>query len=51
VAPTVDPAPMFAASIVEKIRPGPSCRPATKKSFVPDTRRPIHKPSPTSSTE
>ena len=28
-------APMFAASIVEKIRPGPSPRPATKKSFVP----------------
>ena len=37
VAPTVDPAPMLAASIVEKMRPGPSCRPATKKSDAPRT--------------
>ena len=35
---------MLAASIVEKIRPGPSRRPATKKSCVVRTRRPIHRP-------
>src|SRR5712691_10557130 len=46
VAFTVEPAPMFAASIVEKIRPGPSCRPATKKSDAPRTRRPIQRPNP-----
>src|SRR5712691_9336214 len=51
VAPTVDPPPMFAASMVEKMSPGPSRRPATKKSFVPETRRPIHRPRPMRSAE
>src|SRR5947207_13542126 len=51
VAPTVDPAPMLAASIVEKIRPGPRLRPATKKSDALRTRRPIQRPSAISATE
>ena len=33
---------MLAASIVEKIRPGTERRPATKKSLLVVTRRPIH---------
>src|SRR5439155_13604145 len=51
VAPTVEPAPMFAASIVEKTSPGPRRRPATKKSEAPATLRPIHRPSPISASE
>ena len=50
-APTVEPAPMLAASIVEKIRPGPSRRLATKKSGAPRTRRPIQSPSAISARE
>src|SRR5215475_9384938 len=42
---------MFAASIVEKMSPGPRRRPATKKSVVPETRRPIQRPRPTRSAE
>src|SRR5262245_33632929 len=45
VAPTVEPAPIFAASIVENMRPGPKRRLATKKSDELRTRRPIHSPS------
>jgi hypothetical protein len=33
-APTVEPAPILAASIVAKMRPPPSERPATKKSLL-----------------
>jgi hypothetical protein len=51
VAPTVDPAPMFAASMVEKMSPGPSRRLATKKSEAPRRRRPIQRPSAMSATE
>ena len=51
VAPTVDPAPILAASIVEKISPGPSRRPATKKSSVPRTRRPSQRPSAINASE
>ena len=51
VAPTVEPAPMLAASMVEKMSPGPSRRPATKKSDAPRTRRPIHRPNAISATE
>src|SRR5215510_4848451 len=39
VAPTVDPAPRLAARNVVKIRPGPSLRPATRKSEDVLTRR------------
>jgi hypothetical protein len=42
---------MFAASTVEKINQGPSCRPATKKALVVRTRRPIHNPSAIWATE
>jgi hypothetical protein len=42
---------MFAASIVAKMRPGPSCRPATKKSPAPRTRRPIQAPNAMSASE
>jgi hypothetical protein len=41
----VDPPPMFAARNVAKSSPGPSRRPATKKSAAPLTRRAIHTPS------
>src|SRR5438445_11494488 len=51
VAFTVEPAPIFAASIVEKIRPGPSWRPATKKSLAPRTRRPTTTPTVISAAE
>ena len=51
VAPTVDPAPIFPASIVAKMSPGPSRRPATKKSDAPRTRRPIHRPIAISASE
>ena len=44
-APIVEPAPMFAASNVANIRPGPSARPATKKSLDPFSRRATHTPS------
>ena len=50
-APTVDPAPMFAASIVANSSSAGRARPATKKSRGPRTRRPIHAPSATSPTE
>src|SRR5207253_2625637 len=49
--PPIDPAPRFAASIVEKMRPGPSVRPATKKSPAPRTRRPMYKPIPINASE
>ena len=41
-APTVEPAPMFAASIDEKTSPAPIDRPATKKSLAlsNEARRP-----------
>src|SRR5688572_7046357 len=42
---------MFAASIVAKIRPGPSLRPATKKSLLWRTSRAVHRPSATTATE
>jgi hypothetical protein len=42
---------MFAAIIVVKIRPGPSFRPATKKSRLPATRRADHNPSSTIAAE
>ena len=42
---TVEPAPMLAASRVASRSPGPSVRPATKKSAVPATRRPIASPT------
>ena len=48
---TVDPAPMFAATNVANTRPGPSPRPATKKSPALFTRRPIHRPSAISPRE
>jgi hypothetical protein len=51
VALTVEPAPMFAASMVEKISPGPSWRPATRKSALVCTRRPIQSPSAISPSE
>src|SRR5947209_6685643 len=44
-APTVDPAPMFAARNVAKILPGPSLRPATRKSDEVLTRLLIHSPT------
>ena len=50
-APTVEPAPMLAATMVEKSRPGPSARPATKKSPLVFTRRPIHRPTATCRTQ
>ena len=47
MAPTVDPAPMFAASIVTNtIAPG-SERAATKKSLETFTRRATRRPAPT----
>src|SRR5207244_11662583 len=51
VAPIVDPPPMFAARNVAKISPGPSRRPATKKSLDPRTLRLIHTPSATCAAE
>lgn len=45
-APTVEPAPMLAASTVEKSSGAVSVRPATKKSLLPRTSRPIHRPMP-----
>ena len=48
---TVAPAPMLAASIDEKMRPGPRLRPATKKSLLPRTSRDVHRPKPTIATE
>ena len=44
VAPTVELAPMLAARNVDRMRPGPNPRPATKKSLA-RARRPIHRPS------
>jgi hypothetical protein len=46
-APTVEPAPMLAASIDARMRPGPRLRPATKNSLLPRTRREVQIPSPT----
>jgi hypothetical protein len=40
VAPTVELAPILAARNVEKIRPGPSRRPPTKKSLAPSHPQP-----------
>ena len=40
----VVPAPMLAASTVEKSSVADSVRPATKKSLLPRTRRPTHTP-------
>jgi hypothetical protein len=42
---------MFAAIIVVKISPGPSLRPATKKSLLPRTRRAVQIPSATMAIE
>ncbi len=50
-APTVEPAPMLPARNVAKTSPGPSDRPATKKSPVARTRRPIHRPIAAISSE
>ncbi len=50
-APISEPAPMFAARTVEKTRPGPSLRSATKKLPLPSTRRETRKPSATNATE
>jgi len=44
-APMIEPAPMLAARNVEKIRPGPSCRSATKKLLLPLTRLDIQRPN------
>ena len=51
VAPMVAPAPMFDARMVEKRSGAVSDRPATKKSALPLTRRPIHSPTETSAIE
>jgi hypothetical protein len=47
VAPTVEPAPMFAARRVTNTIPAGSMRPATKKSPEARTRRLTHSPAPT----
>ena len=44
-APIVEPPPMFAARSVAASSPGPSERPATKKSLDPLSRSDTHKPS------
>ena len=49
-APTVEPAPMLAASTVENSSGAVSVRPATKKSLLPRTRRAIHRPTAVSAT-
>jgi hypothetical protein len=51
VAPTVVPAPMFAASIDARISPGPRLRPATKNALLVRTNRAVHIPRPTTPTE
>ena len=51
VAPTVDPAPMFAASTVEKSSQALRLRPATKNALVLRTRRLTAKPSPSRAAE
>src|SRR5207302_10197066 len=48
---TVDPAPMLAASIDARISPGPSHRPATKKSALCRTKRAVHRPKATMPTK
>ena len=45
VTATVDPAPMFAASIDARMSPAPSERPATKKSALCLTKRAVHNPN------
>ena len=50
-APTVVPAPMLAASIVENRSGADSLRPATKKSALPRTARDIQRPSAMNATE
>jgi hypothetical protein len=50
-APTVEPAPIFAASIDTKISPEPSDRPATKKSLLSRTKRDANNPSAITPTE
>ena len=50
-APTVVPAPMLAASTVENSSGAPSARPATKKSPLPRTIRPTHRPISVSTIE
>jgi hypothetical protein len=47
----MEPAPMFAARKVEKIRPGPSLRSATKKLPLPSTLRETHRPKRTRAPE
>jgi hypothetical protein len=42
---------MFAASIDAKMRPGPSERPATKKSLLCLMNRAVHRPKPTMPAE
>jgi hypothetical protein len=42
---------MFAASMEAKIKPGPSERPATKKSLLCRINRAVHTPNPTIPTE
>jgi hypothetical protein len=44
-APMIEPAPMFAAKKVEKVRPGPSFLSATKNESAPLTRLEIQSPS------
>src|SRR4029453_175449 len=48
---TVAPAPMFAASIDARTRPGPSLRPATKNALLVRTNRAVHRPRPTTAQE
>ena len=50
-APTVDPAPILAASNVEKSKPVPSRLPATKKSEACLTDLETNKPKLTSNAE
>ncbi len=47
----MEPAPMFAARNVEKIRPAPSFRSATKKLRLSRTRRETHRANSTSAPE
>jgi hypothetical protein len=42
---------MLAASIVEKIRPGPRLLPATKNALLVRTRREVHTPKATMATQ
>ena len=51
VAPSVEPAPMFAASIEAKMSAGPRLRPAKKKALLLRTNLAVQMPRPTTPDE